>query len=246
MTASYENGWVRVLEEARAGGTATAELPEWLMPLRQAGMDRFAAVGFPAPRDEEWRFTPIRPITEGDFRPAPPAELSPGDLAPLVFGHAEWPRLVFVNGHYAPSLSVLGPLPGGVRLTTLADAAGQEDEVVRAHLARTPRSTEPVHRAQYRVSGGWRAGARTRRRGAGAAGPLAVRDDAGSSGDRHPPAQPDRRGGAGPCLGDRELSDARSRGRLRHQPRDRGAFGRECLDGARTDSARKRAAYHVG
>jgi Fe-S cluster assembly protein SufD len=136
VTASYEKGWVRVLEEARAGGTATAELPEWLMPLRQAGMDRFAAVGFPAPRDEEWRFTPIRPITEGDFRPAPPAELSLGDLAPLVFGHAEWPRLVFVNGHYAPSLSVLGPLPGGVRLTTLADAARQEDEVVRAHLAR--------------------------------------------------------------------------------------------------------------
>ena len=33
--------------EARAG-TATAEGPEWLEPIRRAAMDRFVRTGFPA------------------------------------------------------------------------------------------------------------------------------------------------------------------------------------------------------
>ena len=55
--------------EARAG-TATAEGPEWLEPIRREAMERFARTGFPAARDEEWRFTPIGPIAKGAWRPA--------------------------------------------------------------------------------------------------------------------------------------------------------------------------------
>ena len=55
--------------EARAG-TATAEGPEWLEPVRRAAMDRFARTGFPTARDEEWRFTPLGPIAQGSWRPA--------------------------------------------------------------------------------------------------------------------------------------------------------------------------------
>ena len=32
---------------------------------------RFAELGFPTPRDEDWRFTPIKPITELNFKTAP-------------------------------------------------------------------------------------------------------------------------------------------------------------------------------
>ena len=49
--------------------------PEWLAARRRAGMDRFAAVGFPTSRDEEWRFTPVGPIAHAEFRPAPAAEV---------------------------------------------------------------------------------------------------------------------------------------------------------------------------
>ena len=41
-------------------GTATAEGPDWLEPVRRAAMERFARTGFPGARDEEWRFTPDR------------------------------------------------------------------------------------------------------------------------------------------------------------------------------------------
>ena len=55
--------------EAREG-TATAEGPEWLEPIRRAAMERFTRTGFPSARDEEWRFTPIAPIAQGTWQPA--------------------------------------------------------------------------------------------------------------------------------------------------------------------------------
>ena len=42
----------------------------WFAPLRRAAMDRFAAVGFPTTRDEDWRFTNVAPIARTEFTAA--------------------------------------------------------------------------------------------------------------------------------------------------------------------------------
>lgn len=100
--------------------------PAWLSPVRRAAIGRFAQVGFPSTRDEEWRFTPIGPIARTEFRPAPPApgRVSRDLLAPFLFGHPEWPELVFVNGRFDPELSVVPALPAGVLLGSLGAALG--------------------------------------------------------------------------------------------------------------------------
>ena len=104
--------------EARAG-TATAEGPEWIEPVRRAAMERFARTGFPGARDEEWRFTPLGAIAQGTWRPATggAGELTREQLAPFVFGHADWTTLVFVNGVFSETLSAVGAVavrrPGG-------------------------------------------------------------------------------------------------------------------------------------
>ena len=123
--------------EARAG-TATAEAPEWLEPVRRAAMERFARTGFPAARDEEWRFTPIGPIVQGSWRPATggAAELDRAQLAPFVFGHPDWTTLVFVNGIYSETLSAIGALPPGVRVANLAEALRADGVSLEAHLTR--------------------------------------------------------------------------------------------------------------
>jgi len=115
---------------ANGGGS-----PEWLAARRRAGMDRFAAVGFPTSRDEEWRFTPVGPIAQAEFRPAPAADVSREALAPFVFGHPEWPLLVFVNGRFAPALSTLPPAALGVTAGSLAEAI-ERDPSLERHLAR--------------------------------------------------------------------------------------------------------------
>src|SRR5687767_4450120 len=102
-------------------GAATAESPEWLEPIRRAAMDRFASTGFPSAREEEWRFTPVAPIAQASWRPAPGgvANITRKQLESFIFGHAEWCTLVFVNGEYAPGLSFPGSLPAGVVVTSL-------------------------------------------------------------------------------------------------------------------------------
>jgi Fe-S cluster assembly protein SufD len=126
--------YVRQFEAFAANGGS--EGPAWLPGLRRSAMDRFAAVGFPSSRDEEWRFTPVAPIAQAEFRPAAAGAVTRAALAPFLFGHAEWPQLVFVNGKYAPELSVVPALPPGVRLGNLAAALREDGELLERHLTR--------------------------------------------------------------------------------------------------------------
>src|SRR5262249_14690001 len=94
-----------------------------LQRLRQAAIERVAAVGFPTLDDEEWRFTNLAPLTRTPFqlaRPQPGA-VSAADVERLTY-LAEGCRLVFVNGFYAPQLSLVQRLPEGVILGGLAEA----------------------------------------------------------------------------------------------------------------------------
>jgi Fe-S cluster assembly protein SufD len=117
-------------------GTATVEGPEWLEPIRRRAIERFAATGFPASRDEEWRFTPIAPIAQGTWRQADGSghRVTREQLAPYIFGHPEWTTLVFVDGTYADALSSAGALGSGVRVGSLFDTV--TDSVLEKHLAR--------------------------------------------------------------------------------------------------------------
>jgi Fe-S cluster assembly protein SufD len=119
-------------------GTATVEEPEWLEPVRRAAIDRFAASGFPAARDEEWRFTPIAPIAQGTWRQATGSSrrVTREDLAPFIFGHPEWTTLVFVDGAYSEALSSASAPDIGVRAGSLAEALRVDGAVLQRHLAR--------------------------------------------------------------------------------------------------------------
>jgi Fe-S cluster assembly protein SufD len=125
-------------------GAATAEGPEWLEPTRRAAMDRFAQTGFPSPREEEWRFTPVTPIVQTSWRVAAGGseDIARDQLAPFVFGHEDWCTLVFVNGDYAPGLSFAGNLPSGVVATSLSEALRNGSDLVQRHLARYARVEE--------------------------------------------------------------------------------------------------------
>ena len=46
-----------------------AKQPPWLFPLRKAGIARFAELGFPTTRHEDWRFTNVAPIAKLPFKP---------------------------------------------------------------------------------------------------------------------------------------------------------------------------------
>ena len=77
------------------------------LPVREAGIARFAELGFPTLQQEDWRFTNVAPIAKLPFKPvfqfARPG-LTPEAVAGFTFGRLAASRLVFVNGHYAAEL----------------------------------------------------------------------------------------------------------------------------------------------
>jgi Fe-S cluster assembly protein SufD len=112
--------------------------PDWLPPIRRAAIARFATLGFPTPRNEDWHFTSVAPITESEFHPLPVStgDVKPEDLEPFLFGRRDWPTFVFVNGRYAPELSTADSAPLGVRVMNLARAWREAPELLEQHLAK--------------------------------------------------------------------------------------------------------------
>src|SRR6266700_1583900 len=85
--------------------------PAWLRTVRPGGIARFAELGFPTLRDEDWRFTNVAPIARLPFKPVFETRrdgLSADAIARFTFGQATLTRQVFVNGHYAAELSSSG------------------------------------------------------------------------------------------------------------------------------------------
>jgi len=74
---------------------------------RDEAFARFAAVGIPTSRDEEWRFTPVRQLGTTRFRSAGPSpRLTEIDITPFLVGNSEF-RVVVVDGRVDPALSRL-------------------------------------------------------------------------------------------------------------------------------------------
>ena len=112
--------------------------PAWLSQRRGEAIARFAELGLPTPRDEDWKYTPLAPITATTFDVALDGdgqEPSEEAIAPFCVGAPSWSRLVFVNGRFSAKLSALRPLPGGVRVGSLSEALITDAGAVRAHLS---------------------------------------------------------------------------------------------------------------
>jgi Fe-S cluster assembly protein SufD len=109
----------------------------WLTSVRKDAIAKFAALGFPTTRDEEWRFTNVAPIADTAFAEAtdPPA-VARNDIAPFVVRQLVCSQLVFVNGRFAPDLSSVRPLPAGAHVTSLAQALASDPGLVDPYFAR--------------------------------------------------------------------------------------------------------------
>jgi Fe-S cluster assembly protein SufD len=113
--------------------------PTWLRTTRQAAFERFATLGFPTTRIEEWRFTSVAAIARTPFRPASDngaAPVAAEALAPWRLGGFEGRLAVFVDGRFSPALSSLGALPQGIEVLSLREALRRQPERLEPHLTR--------------------------------------------------------------------------------------------------------------
>ena len=120
--------WLAAIERRPHGG------PRWLQDLRDRGATRFAALGFPTVRDEEWRFTNISPIANTEFVPATDAAaVTSPSLEGVVYGDSP-NRIVVLNGRFSSQLSRVNGLASGVRVGSLAAAVSEHADIVPRYL----------------------------------------------------------------------------------------------------------------
>ncbi|HSQ31770.1 MAG TPA: Fe-S cluster assembly protein SufD [Gemmatimonadaceae bacterium] len=125
---SGAESYVAAFEDVTEG----TSVPPAIQSIRRAAFERFASLGFPTTKNEDWHFTSVSPIAEQEFTPlvAASGNVSRDDLAPFTFGASGWYSLVFVNGRFAAELSDCAKLPTGLRVWDLATAWTKAPEVV--------------------------------------------------------------------------------------------------------------------
>lgn len=95
----------------------------WLDEARRHALGEFEANGLPQQRDENWKYTSIRPIAKHQY--VPPADeraLSGADLEAFMFPGFKAHRLIFENGRLRRDLPAGEALPDGVTCRPLAEA----------------------------------------------------------------------------------------------------------------------------
>ncbi len=98
----------------------------WVGSLRAEAAARFADAGLPTRKLEAWKYTDLSPLRQIAWRGVRAEDLAARiDFIPSLFapGVPRF-RLVFVHGRARPDLSLLGDLPAGVTVGSLADALG--------------------------------------------------------------------------------------------------------------------------
>ncbi|HEX9816737.1 MAG TPA: Fe-S cluster assembly protein SufD [Candidatus Thermoplasmatota archaeon] len=111
------------------------ENPAWLRSLRNAAFQRFEQLGFPTQKQEEWGYTNPAPFSQASAPAvADTAGLTRNDAKSHSYHGLDAFELVFINGHYAPSLSSLRPLASGVRVQSLASVLAKNPQDAEAHL----------------------------------------------------------------------------------------------------------------
>jgi Fe-S cluster assembly protein SufD len=111
--------------------------PDWVRRTRERGVEAFERIPVPHRKMETWRLTNVAPITNSPYTHAMEGALaqpSAEAVAPWLYNEDAWTELVFVNGRYRAELSRTPVLPGGVTVTSLAEALERDHPATRAHL----------------------------------------------------------------------------------------------------------------
>jgi Fe-S cluster assembly protein SufD len=105
--------------------------------IREQSAEKVKNTRFPTHKDEDWRFTNLKPITRGEnFVPSHSEEpdYKKKELEQYFIPEAENTRLVFINGKFSENLSSVDDLPDGTVIGNLSELAADGHEIVSEHL----------------------------------------------------------------------------------------------------------------
>ncbi len=122
---------------------------DWLAARRRDAIDQVRARGVPSNKEEAWRYTSLKRLIDQELSPVEESltALEPSDIEDLLIPGLESHRVVMVNGRYAESLSSLGDLPRGVRISGLRALLASDPDVLRDRLDAVVGTSQPLFAA---------------------------------------------------------------------------------------------------
>jgi Fe-S cluster assembly protein SufD len=121
--------------EKSLNGTSSSEFHM----IRKNAIDAFDRLDFPTLKNEDWKYTNISPILEHNFVTV----IEQDDIKPFsgkIENHfikgLDAVVLVFINGFFSRELSRIAELPGGVRISSIAELIKKEPALLNEHLGR--------------------------------------------------------------------------------------------------------------
>ncbi|MBV9965851.1 MAG: Fe-S cluster assembly protein SufD [Alphaproteobacteria bacterium] len=127
-----------------AFGSAKRDEPEWFGRERQRALSRFAELGFPSRKSENWRYIDLQSLQQKPLLPAGTGsgaqEAARAQLAGLQLPQSA-ARLVLLNGHFSPELSRVGGLPNGVWFGAAHRAIAEREDLFRELADEAPEDT---------------------------------------------------------------------------------------------------------
>ncbi|MBV8778622.1 MAG: Fe-S cluster assembly protein SufD [Alphaproteobacteria bacterium] len=106
----------------------TASEPDWLRRARRASLHRFAELGFPSRRSENWRYLDLRPLERHPMLPA--VMRQPMGIPNGLALDRSAARIVLVDGCFSAVLSAIDTLPEGVWFGSTRQAIEERPDMV--------------------------------------------------------------------------------------------------------------------
>lgn len=107
----------------------------WLAELRKNSWSRYAEIGIPTARHEEWKYFNLSALTSRTLRPCAEAKIS-GLSALNEFLDDGDINIVFVNGAFSPEYSTAQGLPKGLTIERLSQSAGAHADEIKEMFKR--------------------------------------------------------------------------------------------------------------
>lgn len=108
--------------------------PQFIKELRTGAIEKASSKGFPTIKDESWKYTSVRKITETVFSDNYDVDIPITLLKPYLPDDKDCTAFSCLNGRFSPQLSNVDNLQDGVTLLSLADAISQKPDILEKYL----------------------------------------------------------------------------------------------------------------
>src|SRR6266542_4047374 len=142
-TTAITNTYSAFFEEGKKGALSAS--PDFVKKMREEAMQSFLQKGFPAKKDENYKYTNLEPFFSNGYKKytSPrPIHLDVNHIFKCDVPSLDTYNVILLNGFYYDAQEPLLTLPGNVIVGSFSEAVKQYPDLVSKHLGKYAKTTD--------------------------------------------------------------------------------------------------------